>query len=394
MIYKILTIILVAAVIITWGFFSFYNTEKIINKPDDKIKTEALDNKIVPEVKAIAQNLLPDNQNNENKNLNMLFFGDLMLDRHVGEKIKKYGLDYLFVKLDNNGQWVFNGRDLISANLEGAVTDGGQHYKPDNAYDFAFAPKLIDKLKKYNFNFFNIANNHLADQGENGIIETRKNLNNSGFSFSGCKDGAVNECSYKVYKVKNYNVGFVGFSLVYNVKKFDIKKASAIVSDMASSTDLVIVNIHWGIEYEHQFNKTQQEIAHKLIDAGVDMIIGHHPHVVQGFELYKNKPIFYSLGNFIFDQYFSSDTQEELAVGIDYIEKCVSIPPISPQPSPCEGEEELMITLLPMRSKGSQPELMSVTDKEKFLEKYIEWSEINDEIKKEIREGKIVRTTD
>ena len=87
-----------------------------------------------------------------------------------------------------------------------------------------------------------------------------------------------------------------------------------IISVLASATDMVIVNMHWGREYEHQYNKRQQEIAQALVDRGADMIIGHHPHVVQGMEIYHNKPIFYSLGNFIFDQYFSADTQEELAV--------------------------------------------------------------------------------
>jgi poly-gamma-glutamate synthesis protein (capsule biosynthesis protein) len=402
MINKILIIISALVVIIVWGFFSFYNSIKIINKPEIAKQVDVVNN-IKLEEKIAVGNLLPENPGNEIKKLNMLFFGDMMLDRHVGEKISKYGLDYLFSKLDDNGQGLFNERDLISANLEGAVTNNGQHYKPDNAYDFAFNPKLIDGLKKFNFNFFNIANNHLADQSGNGIIETSKNLNNLGFYFSGCQDGTVDKCSATTTKINNIKIGLAGFSLVYNSKRFDIIKAESIIAGLASTTDLVIVNIHWGTEYDHKFNPTQQKMAYALIDAGADIIIGHHPHVVQGMEIYESKlrttnadhanekvrrPIFYSLGNFIFDQYFSADTQEELAVGVEY-KKCFSPPQTSPQPSPCKGEGEIGITLLPMRSKGSQPDLMSAADKEKFLTKFISWSEVDENVTEEIRKGEI-----
>jgi poly-gamma-glutamate synthesis protein (capsule biosynthesis protein) len=91
--------------------------------------------------------------------------------------------------------------------------------------------------------------------------------------------------------------------------------------DLASSSDILVVNIHWGEEYKADPNNRQKEMAHLLIDAGVDVIIGHHPHVVQTVETYKNKPIFYSLGNFIFDQYFSPETQKGLAVEIIFTSK-------------------------------------------------------------------------
>jgi poly-gamma-glutamate synthesis protein (capsule biosynthesis protein) len=103
------------------------------------------------------------------------------------------------------------------------------------------------------------------------------------------------------------------------------------IQESASTSDYLIVNIHWGAEYSHEQNKTQIETAHLLIDAGADLIIGHHPHVVQGIEIYKGKPIFYSLGNFIFDQTFSLDTQQCLAldIRIDNLKKEAQILPIS-----------------------------------------------------------------
>jgi hypothetical protein len=323
----------------------------------------------------------------EDEKINMLFFGDLMLDRHVKERIKKIKLDgligNLFKNLENyccsnnfqdscgETQNGVPGKkiDLISANLEGAATDKGAHYPPANGNDFAFDPETVGGLKKYGFNFFNIANNHLSDQGKDGIIENRRNLERLSFDFSGCADGEVGDCSLMVKLINGYRVGMAGFSMVY--RPFDLKKAQAIVSNLASSTDLVVVNVHWGSEYVHQFSEKQKNVAHALADAGADLIIGHHPHVVQGIEIFKAVPILYSLGNFIFDQYFSADTQEGLAVGMNF--------------QPGSG---INITLLPLKSVKSQAELMKGAEKKKMLDKLAGWS-VGDETKEMIRKGVI-----
>ncbi|MFA6171769.1 MAG: AmmeMemoRadiSam system protein B [Patescibacteria group bacterium] len=308
------------------------------------------------------------------ESLRLLFFGDLMLDRHVGEKIKSKGADYPFAKLikpDEGGENIFSGKDLVSANLEGAVTDLGAHYPPANSYDFAFSPDLIKSLKKYNFNFFNLANNHFSDQGERGIMETRENLKALGFDFSGCKDAQIGDCSSVIVEKGGKKIGLAGFSMVY--KNFSLEKAREAVEKLKKETDLVIVNIHWGAEYQHNNNSSQKNTGQALIDSGADIIIGHHPHVMQGMEIYKGKPIFYSLGNFVFDQYFSEDTQEELALSIGW------------------APDKLQIEFLPMSSKLSQPELMESGKKKKLLEKFVGWS-VQDGLDKEniIKEGQLI----
>ena len=308
--------------------------------------------------------VIPQNEINK-KPIRMLFFGDMMLDRHVGERIAQAGIDYIFEKLDK--EKFFSGYNLIGCNLEGAVTDNGAHYNPVMSYDFAFAPKLINELKNYNFNFFNLANNHFADQGERGIIETRENLDELGFNYVGCPDGIANDCSVKTIELSGKRIGVVGFSMVYSeLNDIEIRD---IIENLAGQTDVVIVNIHWGVEYEHQFNKIQQKIARTIIDAGADIIIGHHPHVVQGIEVYKGKLIFYSLGNFIFDQYFSRDTQEGLAVGINLDD---------------DGQK---FFFYPLKSKLSAVELMDDNEKKIFFNQLISWSEIDEENKEKIIKG-------
>src|SRR3989338_9986891 len=159
-----------------------------------------------------------DNQatKQEEPNLSMLFVGDIMIDRHVKEKMSDQGVAYLFENLVND-EFDFFKYDIINANLEGAVTDGGAHYEPIMSYDFAFSPEVMNGFKEYNFNLFNLANNHVIDQGERGLKETRANLAKLGFTYYGCEDGQAGECSFAIYPVKGLKIGFAGFSMVYKI---------------------------------------------------------------------------------------------------------------------------------------------------------------------------------
>jgi poly-gamma-glutamate synthesis protein (capsule biosynthesis protein) len=282
----------------------------------------------------------------------MLFLGDLMLGRDVRTKIEENGLGYIFEPLDEVG--FFSGYDLISANLEGAVTDGGAYYPPEKEFDFAFKPETVAELKKYNFSFFNLANNHLGDQGAQGMDETRKNLDAMGFGYSGCENVIISDCAGKIVLLKNKKIGIIGLTAYWD--NFDSERAKGEINKMKEKTDLVIVNIHWGEEYNTQFSTRQQELARAFVDAGADVIIGHHPHVVQGVEIYKEKPIFYSLGNFVFDQYFSEETQKGLAV--ELISK----------------DDELSFNLYPLKLQSSRPGLMTDSEEADFLRRIDERS--------------------
>ncbi len=308
-------------------YYSIFNKNLSLDLNEDEQNIEFQQN--YPEEQDFL-NELPSN-----KNIKMLFFGDLMLDRYVLDRINRHGLDYLLEKINQDN--FSSSFDIVSANLEGAVTNKGAHYKPDNAYDFAFSPELINSLKKYNFNFFNLANNHLSDQGQRGIDETYQNLSSLGFYYSGCRDAFLSSssdfmsldfseempilsnenCSNIILNINNKKVAFLGISLVY--KDIDSEKIEKRIKELKQQSDLIIVNIHFGLEYQAKANSKQEIIARKMIDAGADLIIGHHPHVIQNYEVYKDKWIFYSLGNFVFDQYFSAETQEGLAISIEFI---------------------------------------------------------------------------
>ncbi|HNX10683.1 MAG TPA: CapA family protein [bacterium] len=306
--------------------------------------------------------------NTQPEELKILAFGDMMLDRNVGKKIKNNELSFLFNDLEKAG--LFVNRDLIMANLEGAVTNQGAHYAPQNAYDFAFSPELIAQLKPYGFNFFNLANNHFSDQGEKGVKETRDNLTALGIDHSGSVDAQADGNSVIVKEIQNQEVALVGLSMVYN--HFDLAKAVKIIKEQKAAGHLVVVSIHWGTEYQHQYNKIQENIGHSLVDAGADIIIGHHPHVIQGMEIYNNHPIFYSLGNFIFDQYFSADTQNGLALLADY------------------NSGAWTLRLVPLKSIASVPKVMTASEANVLWSKFFTWSKLSATQQDALKKGELI----
>lgn len=303
------------------------------------------------------------------EDMQFLFFGDVMLDRNVGKILESKPVTKLLSGLKDVEKDYFEDKDIVSANLEGAVTNGGAHYAPVNLYDFAFDIDNVKELKNYNFNYLALANNHFLDQGVKGVLETRENLDSAGFYFSGAPDAQIDEHSRVDVEVNEKEVAMISLSMVYN--HFDRERAIELVGLAQLETDYVIINIHWGNEYQHNFNVYQQEVGRALVEAGADLIIGHHPHVVQGMEIYQGKPIFYSLGNFVFDQYFSKATQEGLALEII----------VSP--------EKLIVNFLPFSSSRSAPTFMTGEAKEMFLSNYQEWSTLSEEYEENILNGSL-----
>ncbi len=262
-----------------------------------------------------------------NKIIKLLFAGDLMLDRYVKTKIIKNSKDftYLFENIFN----YLNSFDFVIVNLEGPISLRGT--KVGSKYSFRMDLSVIEAFKKINLNVFNLANNHIFDYGSVALQDTIQILKENNLNFYGV--GSQQTISEPlILEKENVKIGILGFSdflkhlepkenkigiSVINEKIFDyIKRAK-------EKVDILIVTFHWGDEYQKIHNKRQEEIAKKSILAGADLIIGHHPHVIQDIQVFQNKFIFYSLGNFIFDQNFSKETMEGglVEVEIDVLTK-------------------------------------------------------------------------
>lgn len=269
----------------------------------------------------------------------ILFVGDIMLDRDVERLMKKYNFHYPFEKVEH----FLKGVDIVFGNLEGPIVQN----PPDFGYSlrFAFLSQTGNSLSFAHFNLLSLANNHTLDMGKKGFEETKKILDKNKINYL----GFPLKCDENFFEKKG--IIFLAFnkvsSLCSDAKIIEIVKK---VKKRFPQKFLIVI-FHWGKEYQLKSSVFQQKLAHQTIDAGADLIVGSHPHVVQEIEKYKGKLIFYSLGNFVFDQYFSKETQEALAVGLE----------IYP--------EKLIFRLFPIQIKKSQPCLGSFSFSKKFLEK-------------------------
>lgn len=251
----------------------------------------------------------------ESENLiKILFVGDMMFDRYVRQISDRNGYDFVFQKIEG----LLSGNDLVVGNLEGPITDNksvsvNSKIGDRNNYIFTFDPKVSDTLARKNIRLVNIGNNHISNFASSGIESTRKYLIQSEVDFFGDPENIDKRLIIK--HIKGLKIAFVNYNqFITGAEK---KTITDIDSAKKMEADLIIIYTHWGKEYIANPDQNIKNLAYRLIDNGADLIIGSHPHIVQPKEEYRGKMIYYSLGNFIFDQYFRQETQNGLAVQIE-----------------------------------------------------------------------------
>jgi poly-gamma-glutamate synthesis protein (capsule biosynthesis protein) len=226
-------------------------------------------------------------------NIKLAFVGDIMLDRGVKASVyKNFNGDYgeLFAKVSAE----LKSYDFLFGNLEGPVSDKG--VDGGNIYSFRMEPVVLPALKEAGFDGFSIDNNHILNYGLEALVDTKIRLNESGLIMGGDN-----------FNISGVKINILTFNEFANLDLEQIKKD---IIEMKINNDLVIAYFHFGEEYAPEPNEYQKIVAKLAIDSGADLVIGAHPHVIQPLEQYKGKYIMYSLGNFIFDQNFSSETME------------------------------------------------------------------------------------
>lgn len=243
--------------------------------------------------------------------------GDVMLSRHVGEKIRKYkDNSWPFRKIYEE----FKSADLAFINLESPFYDKGAPIT--EGMIFKAEPDTIDGLKLAGIDIVSLANNHSRNMGSNGLLYTFNHLEDNSIEYIGAGKNSEEVYQGKILEVKGVKFGFLGYtySEKYStsnnptVAAMDLAKLKQGIADLKSKTDVIIVSIHAGYEYTTKPNQQQIEFSHAAIDAGADLVIGHHSHWVQQMEKYNGKYIFYGLGNLVFDQMWSAETQKGLVI--------------------------------------------------------------------------------
>jgi poly-gamma-glutamate synthesis protein (capsule biosynthesis protein) len=205
---------------------------------------------------------------------------------HVFELQKR---DYSYFM--KNVKPIFQNDDLTIVNLEGPLTSAS--LKAEKQYRFKGPAAYAEVLKQSSIEAVNLANNHMFDYLDQGYWDTVSNLSAANIGYSGFEHKYLTE-------IKGIKIGMFGFTGWDSgkQKKDEIKKA---VEDLKSQgANLIIASFHWGEERMYTPNQTQKELGRYCIDLGVDLVLGHHSHVIQGIETYKGKSIVYSLGNFCF----------------------------------------------------------------------------------------------
>ena len=220
---------------------------------------------------------------------------------------------------------VLSEKDLLFGNLETVLSDEGEFAK--KAVPISSPSESVQWLKKAGFDIVNIANNHIIDRSGHGLINTIKCLESTGIHHIGVLSSS-NKKNYSIIEKNGTKFGFLGYTTgrFKNPELFRINRVKTFtivndINDIKGKCDTIIVSLHWGIENVHYPSPDQIKMAHDLIDAGATIIIGHHPHVLQGIEKYNGGVIAYSLGNFQFSPELSqSISNDSIILSID-IEK-------------------------------------------------------------------------
>ncbi len=185
---------------------------------------------------------------------------------------------------------VFAEDDLTIANFEGTLTDSTQ--RANKTFTFKGPANYVNILKSGSVEVVNLANNHTLDFGEAGYSDTKKTLSDHGIAYCG-----KNKISY--HRVNGVKIAFLGFHALSGRTSEDEVRAY-IQKAKSKGATIIIASFHWGIERSYDPTSTQEALGRYAIDQGASLVLGHHPHVLQGIEKYKGRYIVYSLGNFCF----------------------------------------------------------------------------------------------
>ena len=228
---------------------------------------------------------------------------------------------------------------------------------------FRADPELAKTMKSYNFSVLSLANNHTMNFGGSGMLDTLEALRLAGISAAGAGANQEEALSPVYLEAKGLRFAFLAYNDIDVVPPsyeagddspgtafMNINNLEEGISLAKQQADFVIVSMHSGREYESQHSQRQEEFARAAIDYGAELVLGHHPHVIQDYEMYKGKYIFYSLGNFIFDQMWSQDTKEGLGVMFQFNDRGVVDFELQPfliqdysQPRPLSGEAASLV---------------------------------------------------
>ncbi|GAA4700500.1 CapA family protein [Brevibacillus fulvus] len=296
----------------------------------------------------------------ETKEVTLHFVGDVMLSDKVEDLLEQKGYDYpyLYVKT------LFQQDDLTIANLETPVTERGTP-AANKQFVYKSSPAGLPPMKAAGVDLVNLANNHSMDQGTEGLSDTFQHLTDQQIAFVGAGMNADQAYAPVMIERNGITMAVFGFSRVVPevswyagankpgvAASYDPQRAAEAIREARDKADIIIVLAHWGQEKVDHPVDHQISLAHAYIDAGADLVVGCHPHVLQGFEAYKGKWIAYSLGNFIFSRAVQPKTWESMVLQAQ-----------------CSQNGGCRLTMLPYHAELGQAVPMDETDGAKLIKR-------------------------
>ncbi|MFA6295001.1 MAG: CapA family protein [Candidatus Paceibacterota bacterium] len=279
------------------------NSNNIITSSDKENSTiiSTSSESISSDTASIFDSIFPE----KSSKLSIIITGDVMLDRGVRSMAQKYGYEYLFDAVTP----LFKKADITMINLEGPITSNKSktllpNGKTTKELTFTFATTTAKILNTIGVSIVNLANNHTTNFGSEGLKETKKWLEDANIKWFGSPWNSSSTES--VITKNNIAVAFVG----YHAFEPGFDKVINTVKDLSAKGNFVIVTPHWGTEYSTSSSEKMRSQAKLLADSGAGAIIGSHPHVTLDKEWLSDVPVFYSLGNLLFDQYFSPEVMK------------------------------------------------------------------------------------
>ncbi|MFC5471707.1 CapA family protein [Cohnella suwonensis] len=297
--------------------------------------------------------------------IKLAFVGDVLPAAKVLELMKINGYDYPF----REAKELLSSADIAAGNLETPISERGIPAE-NKQFVFRGSAEAVPELKNAGFDFFSLANNHTLDYGWDGLSDTMDALDDAGLQHAGSGNDD-REAYAPAYIEKNgTTVGFVSVTRVVPevawkaernhpgvAEAYSPQRAVQAIMEAKENADIVVVMVHWGVERADKPVEHQTDLAHRFVDAGADLVIGSHPHVLQGFEAYKGKWIAYSLGNFVFSTTTSPKTSETGVLS-----------------AACDKDGACKLSFAPMFAKQSQPAPMEEPEGKALLARLSELS--------------------
>ena len=265
-----------------------------------------------------------ENQENEEfRPLNIMFTGDVYIGNYVSSVYDAKGINGV---VSESLQNEFQSADITMVNQEFPFSTRGKPME-NKQYTFRVDPAKVSLLTELGVDIVSLANNHTLDYGEEAFLDTITTLNDAGITYVGAGHDLEDAKAIRYYELQGKKIAVVSASRVLPVVEwyaghgkpgvfstYDTTQMLEQIKCAKEQADFVIAYVHWGIEHTEIANDTQRNMGKQYIDAGADLVVGSHPHVLQGIEYYKDKAIVYSLGNFIFSQSIESTAAVKLSL--------------------------------------------------------------------------------